>query len=168
MSTHLIYSENVSSKRTLFLFIALALLFLLLFTWRVMAGSKDFLAIILLFCFVIFLFYSINYRTLVIRLTSEALKLSFGIFTWTIPINNVSDIQPDDNLPVLVKYGGAGIHFTYLRKRYRASFNFLEHSRVVIGLKNKAGLVRDISFSTCQPNEIIRLIQGIIPANKTA
>jgi hypothetical protein len=168
MNTHLIYSEKLSSKRTELLFIASTLLFLLLFIWRVVAGSVDFLAGIFFFFFVVFLFYSLNYTTLVIRLTSESLKLSFGIFTWTIPLNNVSEIQLDDDLPLLMKYGGAGIHFMFVRKKYRASINFLEHSRVVIGLKRKAGLVTDISFSTRQPNEIIRLMQGVVPVNKTA
>lgn len=168
MNTPLIYSEKLSSKRTELLFIALTLLFLLLFIWRVIAESVDFLAGIFLSFIVIFLFYVLNYRTLVIRLTSESLKLSFGIFTWTILLNNVAKIQSDDDLPLLMKYGGAGIHFMFVRKRYRASFNFLEHSRVVIGLKKKAGLVEDVSFSTCQPNEIIRLIQGANSANKTA
>jgi hypothetical protein len=167
MNTHLLYSEKISSKRTELLFIALTLLFLLLFVWRVIAGSVGFLAGIFLFFSVCFLFYSLNYRTLVIRLTSESLKLSFGIFTWTIPLSNVGEIQPDDDLPPLMKYGGAGIHFMLVRKRYRASFNFLEYPRVVIGLKRKAGLVRDISFSTCQPNEIIQLVQGAISASKT-
>lgn len=168
MSAHLIYSEKISSERTEFLFIALTLLFLLLFFWRVMARSVDFLGSIFLFFFGFFLFYTLNYRALIIRLTSETLRLSFGLFTWTIPLNNVSDIQPDDDLPVLMKYGGAGIHFMLVRRRYRISFNFLEHPRVVIGLKRKAGLVKDISFSTCQPNELIRLIQGAIVANKPA
>lgn len=167
MDTDLLYSEKLSSKRTELLFIALTLLFLLLFVWRVMAGGVGFLADIFLFFFICFLFYSLNYRTLVIRLTSESLKLSFDIFTWTIPLSNVGEIQPDDDLPRLMKYGGAGIHFMIVRKRYRASFNFLEYPRVVIGLKKKAGLVRDISFSTCQPNEIIQLMQGAISANKT-
>jgi hypothetical protein len=168
MNTHLTYSEKLSSKKTELLFIALTLLFSLLFIWRVIAGSVDLLAGIFCFFSVLFLFYSLNFRTLVIHLTSESLKLSFGIFTWTIPLNNVGAIQPDDDLPLLMKYGGAGIHFMFVRKRYRASFNFLEHPRVVIGLKRKAGLVRDVSFSTCQPNEIIRLMQGAVSANKTA
>jgi hypothetical protein len=168
MNTHLIYSEKLSSNKTEILFIALTLLFFFLFIWRVTEGSVDFLADIFLFFSVCFLFYSLNFRTLVVRLTLESLKLSFGIFTWTISLNNVGEIQPDDDLPLLMKYGGAGIHFMFVRKRYRASFNFLEHSRVVIALKRKAGLVSDVSFSTCQPNEIIRLIQGAISANKTA
>jgi hypothetical protein len=168
MSDYIIYSEKIFSKRTEFLFIAVTILFFLLLIWRVIASSLDVLASIFLFFFCFFLFYSINYRTLIIRITSESLKLSFGIFTWAIPLNNVSECQLDDDLPVLMKYGGAGIHFMLIRKRYRASFNFLEHPRVVIRLKRKAGLVRDISFSTCQPNELIRLIKGVISANKTA
>lgn len=168
MGTQLVYSEKLSSKRTALLFIVLTLLFLLLFIWRAVAGNVDFLASTFLFFCVVFLFYSLNYRTLIIRLTSESLKLSFGIFTWTILLNNVAKIQSDDDLPPLMKYGGAGIHFMFVHKRYRASFNFLEHPRVVIGLKRKAGLVKDISFSTCQPNELIRLVQGSISVDETA
>jgi hypothetical protein len=168
MSAHLLYSEKLSSKRTELLFIALTLLFLSLSIWRWMDGKFDFLAGLFLIFFVIFLFYALNYRTLVIRLTSEFLKLSFGIFTWTIPRYNIGEVQLDEDLPVWMKYGGAGIHFMMVRKRYRASFNFLEYSRVVIGLKRKAGMVRDISFSTCQPDEIMRLLKGAILENKTA
>ena len=168
MNTHLLYSEQLHSKRTEFLFIALTLLCLLLGIWRVITGSFDWLAGILLFLCVCFLFYTMTYRTLVIRLAAESLKLSFGIFTSSIPLDNVEEIQPDDDLPVLLKYGGAGIHFMTVRKRYRASFNFLEYPRVVIRLKRKAGWVRDISFSTCQPNEIIRLMREASSSNKTA
>jgi hypothetical protein len=67
-----------------------------------------------------------------------------------------------------MKYGGAGIHFMLIHKRYRVSFNFLEHPRVVIALKRKAGWVRDVSFSTCQPNELIQLIQGAMLTHRTA
>jgi hypothetical protein len=167
MNTPAIYSETLSSKRTELLFAALTLLFLFLFAWRVTAGSADWLAGVFLFLLVFFLFCTLNYRTLVIRLTSESLKLTFGIFTWTIPLHNVGGIQPDDDLPLAMKYGGAGIHFMFVRKRYRASFNFLEHRRVVIRLKKKAGLVKDISFSTSQPDEVMRLILGAISVDKT-
>lgn len=58
-----------------------------------------------------------------------------------------------------MRMGGAGIHFMSIRKRYRASFNFLEYPRVVIAFKRKVGPVQDISFSTRQPEKVIRLIQ---------
>jgi len=166
MSDTVIYSEKVTSKKTEFLFVALTLLFFILLIWRVMVSSLDILAGVFLFLFFFFLFYSSNYRTLIIRLTSEFLRLSFGIFTWTIPLNNIGGCQLDDDLPVLMKYGGAGIHFMVVRNRYRASFNFLEHSRLVIRLKRKAGLVKDISFSTCYPNELIQLIQAALSTNQ--
>ena len=168
MSDPVIYSEKVTSKKTEILFVALTLLFFILLIWRVMIAGLEILAGVFLFLFCFFLFYSFNYRTLIIRLTSECLRLSFGIFTWTIPLNNIGRCQLDDDLPVLMKYGGAGIHFMLVRNRYRASFNFLEHSRLVIRLKRKSGLVNDISFSTCYPNELIQLIQAAITTDQTA
>jgi hypothetical protein len=67
-----------------------------------------------------------------------------------------------------MKMGGAGIHFMFIRKRYRASFNFLEYPRVVIAFKRKAGPVQDISFSTRRPDDLIRLIQAAASAYRTA
>jgi len=165
---NLTYNEKVSSRWTEALFLALTILFFLLFIWRVTAINLDSIAIIFLGFFVLFFFYSANYRTLVICMTEQSLKLIFGIFTWTIPFENIEQCQLDDNLPILMKYGGAGIHFMMIRKRYRASFNFLEYPRVVIGLKRRVGLVKDISFSTCRPEELIQLIQGVIVSNKAA
>ena len=168
MSDRITYDEQVVSGRTEFLFIALTLVSFILFTWRLMVSGLDILWGAFLFFFCFFLFCSLNYRMLTICLTSESLKLSFGIVTWTVPLSNVSECQLDDDLPVLMKYGGAGIHSMFIRKRYRASFKFLEHPRVVVRLKIKAGLVKDIPFSTRQPNELVRLIQGAICANRTA
>ncbi len=102
-----------------------------------------------------------NYRTLVIRLTSESLKLTFGIFTWRVPLDNVEDCRLDE-IPLVMRMGGAGIHFMIIRKRYRASFNFLEYPRVVIAFKRKDGLVRDISFSTRQPDDVLYFIKKTV------
>ncbi|NIM94506.1 MAG: hypothetical protein GTO18_12460 [Anaerolineales bacterium] len=93
----------------------------------------------------------------------EFLKLKFGIITWTTPLDNVGECRIDD-LPVLMKYGGAGIHFMFIGKRYRASFNFLEYPRVVIALNRKVGIVQDVSFSTRRPDEIIQLLQNTVSA----
>jgi len=161
----LIYDERVTSKRTEVLFLVLTILFLLLFIWRVNAGSLDILAAAFFFLFGFFLFYSVNYRRLIIRLTSESLKLTFGIFTWTVPLDNVKECRLDE-IPVLMRMGGAGIHFMSVRKRYRASFNFLEHPRVVIAFKRKVGPVRDISFSTRRPDDVLRLMQVAVSAKR--
>lgn len=165
MSDKFIYSESVSSNKTEALFVALTLLFFTLLIKRLLAGSRGILSALFSFLSALFFFYSLNYRTLVIRLTSKSLKLTFGIFTWSVPLENIEDSRLDE-IPTLMRMGGAGIHFMSIRQRYRASFNFLEHPRVVIALKRKVGPVRDISFSTRQPDEVIKLIQEAILANE--
>jgi Ca2+/Na+ antiporter len=159
-SEDLIYQEKLSSNRTEALFLALAVLFLLLFAWRFQTSCAGVLSAIFLFFFVLFLFYSINYRTLIIDLTPERLKLKFGIFSWTVPLENIESCHLDD--VSLVRIGGAGIHFTFIRGRYRVMFNFLEYPRLVLRLKQKRGQVKDVVFSTRRPVEIEQLIkQGI-------
>jgi Ca2+/Na+ antiporter len=167
MTDDIIYDERVSSIKTQALFLALTLLFFLLLIWRMNAGSLDILAVVFFCLVILFSFYSVNYRTLLIRLSSKALMLTFGVFTWTVPLDNVEECRLDE-IPMLMKYGGAGIHFMLIRKRYRASFNFLEFPRIVIAFKRKVGPVQDISFSTRRPGDVLRLIQEAVSARRTA
>lgn len=46
-------------------------------------------------------------------------------------------------------------------------FNFLEYSRVVVALMRPQGLVRDIAFSTYQPDAVIGHIRGHIAQQAT-
>ncbi len=165
MTDNLINHERVSSNRTETLFLGLMILFLLLLIWRVNAGSLDILTAALFCLFSLFFFYSVNFRTLIIHLTSKSLKLKFGIFIRIVPLENVEECRLDE-MPKLMRMGGAGIHFMTIRKRYRASFTFLEHPRVVIAFKRKVGLVRDISFSTRRPDEVLRLIREAVTAKR--
>jgi hypothetical protein len=143
------------------------MLSLLLLMWRVTSDRLDILAVAFIFLFIIFLFYSLNYQTLLIHLNPNSVKLTFGIFTWAILVDNIQECSLDE-LPAIMKYGGAGIHFMFIRKRYRASFNFLEYPRVVIAFKRKVGPVWDISFSTRKPDDILRFIQQAISSKRTA
>ena len=158
-----VYEERVSSSRTQALFSGLTILFFVLLVWRVSMVSLDAVSVVFFCISIFFLFNSLNYKTLVIRITSEALKLKFGIFAWTIPLDNVEACRLDDP-PLLMRYGGAGIHFMFVRKRYRVSFNFLEYPRVVIALRRRVAIVRDVSFSTRRPNDVIRLLQAAVSA----
>jgi hypothetical protein len=164
MNNHeeIIYDESLSSSRTTALFVFLALIFLLLLLWRMNTAGLDFLSIIFLFFSGTFLFYSLNYRKLTIRLTPDVLRLTFGIFHWAVPMDHVESCRLDDP-PLVKKNGGAGIHFMFVDGRYRASFNFLEYPRVVVALKKK-GRVQDISFTTRQPDEVLRLIHKAVAA----
>ena len=165
MKDDLIYEERLSSKNTTFLFLGLTILFLFLLLCRWNSAGLEPLTVVFFFFFGFFLFYSVNYRELKICLTTQSLKLRFGVFSWTINTANIKECRLDE-IPTLKKYGGAGIHFMMVDSRYRASFNFLEFPRVVIGFKNKMGLVQEISFSTRRPDELIRLIQEAVPEDK--
>jgi hypothetical protein len=150
--------EKVSSTRTEALFLILTGIFALLFSWRVTVVNLDCLSVVWLCLGGFFLFYSLNYRTLHIQLTAEHLKLKFGLFSWTVALDNIEDCFIDETS--LWRIGGAGIHFSPIQGRYRAMFNFLEYPRVVIALKHKLGLVRDIAFSTQRPDEFIEKIRS--------
>jgi hypothetical protein len=158
------YIERISSNRTEALFLLLTLLSLLLSGWRIIYFGFDFWAGIFLLFFFMFLFYTLNYRTLILRLTPEDLELRFGIFTWTISLDNAEKCFLDETS--LWRIGGAGIHFSPVHGRYRAMFNFLEYPRVVIELRRKKGLVRDIAFTTRHPEEVLRFIQDTQLAEK--
>ena len=158
----LIHDEKLTSKWTEALFLALMLLFGLLFIWRVSSAGIDIMAMISLCFSIVFLFYTLNYTTLVIQITPQFLNLKFGVFTWTERLDNIENCTIDE-LPWLLRYGGAGIHFMTVRERYRASFNFLEYPRVVMALKQKRGLVRDLSFSTRHPEKVIQSLQRMLP-----
>ena len=150
------YEEKVSSRKTEALFVVLALLFLLLLVWRAMATGFGVLSIAFFCFFGLFLFYSLNYRTLRIRMTSEFLELRFGVFRWTVPWDTIQKCDLDDT--PMWRIIGAGIHFTWIRRRYRVFLNFLEYPRVVLALRQPKGPVRDIAFSTRRPDEVVSAI----------
>jgi hypothetical protein len=149
------YRERVTSIATESLFVAMTGVFLLLFIWRKSTTGFDFPAAASFCLFLFFLFYSVNYRTLAIFLNRKSIRLKFGIFSCSIPLDNIEAVRLD-NISGFLKWGGAGIHFMFVGGRYRASFNFLQHPRILLSLKRKVGPVQDISFSSRHPVELIR------------
>jgi len=156
MARDVIYEEKVSSKRTELIFMLLVLLSFSLFTFFVATVRVGFLTVFFFCLTIFFLFCSLNYKTLVIRITPPTVELRFGIIKWSIPRNTIEQCYLDNTS--LLRVGGAGVHFTIIQKKYRAMFNFLEHQRVVLLLSQKKGLVREIAFSTKQADEIQRII----------
>ena len=154
------YHEKLSSPWTSALFLALMLIFGLLAASRWQNSGWDALTILLAGLGAVFLFYTWNYRTLEISLSAQELVLKFGVFTWRVPLSNVAGCALDDRLAPLERYGGAGIHFMSIDGRYRASLNFLEYPRIVIALKRQVGPVRDVSFTTRRPEDVLRLLRA--------
>jgi len=110
MKNNIRYTERVSSKRTEALFLALTLVFVLLLIWHVTVSDLDIPAVGFGVFSVIFLFYSVNYRTLEICLTAEQMRLTFGVITWRIDLDNVAECHLDE-IPPLMKMGGGGNTF---------------------------------------------------------
>lgn len=162
-----IYTEKLTSNKTTALFLALMTLFLLLFIRRRNTRGWGVLAVVFLSLSTLFLFYVVNFRTLVIRLTSQALTLKFGLFTWKVRLEDIAACRLDE-VPFVQRMGGAGIHFLFVRRRYRASFNFLEYPRVVIAFKQKIGPVQDLSFSTRRPEQVLQHLREAISASRAA
>ena len=152
-----LYQEKLSSKKTERLFIVLMLVFAGLAVQSVLARGWQTTAGVLGFLALFFLFYILNFHTLQIQITAQTLHLKFGMISWTVQRQNIATCCLDD-LPKIMALGGAGGHFMFIRGRYRASFNFLEYPRVVIGFRQKVGPVVDLSFSTQRPEEILQLL----------
>jgi hypothetical protein len=152
-----IYSERLTSTGTTMLFTALAALFLGWGGWRSSLVGFRTIPVILLVVGLFFVVYVINYRVLVIALSSQELVLRFGLVSWKMPLANIAEIRQDDS-PPWIKYGGAGVHFAFVRGQYRAFFNFLEHPRLLVAFRTRRGPVQALVFSTRNPDQIRELI----------
>ena len=135
------FHETLSLKLTTGLFIGLSAISGGICAWRSLAIRFDGLAGVLCFFACFFAFYTVNYRKLVIKLSSDIQNLCFGVFPWRVPNENIANYQLDDQLNFIERYGGAGIHFMFVGGKYRTNFNFLDHHRVAITYKWSMGLV---------------------------
>lgn len=161
LPNEILYHERLKSPSTTALFLFLTGLFSGLAFWR--RRHADIWARLFAIFSGFFLFYVLNYRTLAISLTPQALTLCFGVFTWRVPLQNIAAIELDE-LPAFLRYGGAGIHGMLVNGRYRLSFNFLEYPRLVVRFREKVGPLQDLSFSTHQPEALLRLVNDLIQA----
>ncbi len=85
-NSNLIYKERISSNKTEVLFLVLTVLFFLLLVWRRNAVGLDWIAVVFIGFFVLFFFYSLNYRNLVIHLTSDIAKAEI----WHLSLDSAS------------------------------------------------------------------------------
>ena len=152
------YHETLSSTKTHALFIILTIVFLTLAIWGWAVSGLSGWSVVLTFLTAFFLFYVFNYRTLKIRITFNTLRLTFGIITWKIPISNIENCYRDEDS--LLRLGGAGIHFMFIKGKYRSFWNFLEYPRVVVSFKKKHGVVQEVAFTTQHPEQVMEIIQS--------
>ena len=154
----ILYSEDIRSNKTDLLFVVLALVFYALGAWRLSVVGFRFIPGLFLFLGLLFTFYIINFRVLRIMITDQALHLKFGLIPWKTKISNIQECSLDD-APIIIKYGGAGVHFAFVKGEYRAFYNFLEYPRILIRFDKKQGLVQALVFNTTQPEQVLNIIQ---------
>ena len=152
-----VYFERITSSGTSLLFLFLAILSFALFGWRFSLTGWRVFSGILLFLGMLFTFYVFNYRVLEITITTTHLKLKFGIVPWKTGFVNIQSIELD-NSPPIIKYGGAGVHFAFVNGQYRAFYNFLEYSRILVNFKEKQGLTQALVFTTKQSDKVIEIL----------
>ena len=157
--TEYLYRERTQSQKTSLMFLVLMLIFFVLFVRRFSAVGFRAFPIVCLFFALFFLFYVINYRILKVSISKDAVLLKFGLVRWKTALANIQAIRLDDS-PLWIKYGGAGVHFEFVNRRYRAFYNFLEYPRVLITFHHKQGPVQDLVFTTRHPQKVIQIIQS--------
>jgi len=91
----------VQSPKTSFLFFILAAIFFALFAWRVSAVNFRLIPILYLLVGLFFFFYVLNYRTLIITITEEAIFLKFGLIRWRTLLENIQTCELDDSPSVI-------------------------------------------------------------------
>ena len=72
MAKEPVYIEQVSSNRTEALFVALAVLFFVLFASIARGAVSGVWRVVCFLLFVMFVFYALNYRILIIRISEES------------------------------------------------------------------------------------------------
>ena len=157
MTKDLVYQETLQSKKTSGLFFGLSLLFLILGIWGLVSSGWAALTIVFLVISAVFLFYVINFWKLQIFVDQDLLKVKFGLIRWQVPLENIASIDWDE-LPWVMRNGGAGVHFLLVNGLYRVNFNFLEYARLLVRFKEKAGPVHALSLSTQQPERLTAVI----------
>ncbi len=113
--------------------------------WGLMAGLYLALAVLLG-----------NLRRLTVELGENEIAVGFGIIRHAVPWERVEKVRRAGRSPG--PYGGAGWRVRRLPGGWIMAFADLRSPRVVLELRG--GRLRELVFSTRNPAEVIRLIQG--------
>ena len=120
-------------------------------------GSKPapswFYLVMFLFLAVITVFIT-NFTKLSIKITSQAINISFGMIKQTILWGGIEDCYLDEAAPL--SYGGWGIRIAKVKGKWRRVYNVVGYSGVVLSL-NK-GRFREFVFSTNNPQEVLGIV----------
>ncbi|MFX1339433.1 MAG: hypothetical protein ACFFDK_12545 [Promethearchaeota archaeon] len=149
-----LYKEKIFLKATTISLAIVTLIFLLLLISEILFTKNIFLTVLVFFLFVGFILLTFNFNTLTIRINPHFIKIAYGIFNRTTSWENIRDCYLD-NVSNL-RYGGLGIRYARVKGKWRVIYNTYNTARVVLVLRK--GKIKEIVFSTKNPEEAMKLI----------
>jgi len=153
------YKEKISSKWWMTgILTAFTAGFLFVLVYQVLVGpigTRPAPNWFFLFMFLLFLGVTINFSRLSIRITHLSVKVSYGIFRYIIPWENIKNCYLDE--ASTINYGGWGIRIGKVQGRWRLVYNVIGAPRVVLSLKK--GKFKEFVFSTEKPEEVMNIIR---------
>lgn len=156
--SNIIYEEKIFSKVPTIILTIFTLIFLILWIYQTFIGqigTNPAPTVIFLAMFFLFAFITFTFSRLTIKITSEFISVSFGIFKHKILWDEIEDIYLDK--ASVVRYGGWGIRFGRFKGNWRLVYNIIDSPRVSLLLKE--GRFREFVFSTRNPQKIIELVR---------
>ena len=111
---------------------------------------------------VLFVALTINFAWLAIRITSEEVVVSYGLFRHRVKWRDIEDCHADEASAKW--YGGYGIRVGWYAGKRRLIYNTIGDPRVV--LLTGSTSTPEFVFSTGQPDEVIRTVSGRLRLEK--
>ncbi len=158
-----IYEEIVPfplMKLVLGLFIALTIVFLVVFVYQVLVGpvgtkpGPDWLYIIMFLLFAGFTVLIRSFNKLAVIITTQSITVGFGVFKRVISWDDIHGCYLDD-ASAFGSYGGWGIRMAKVKGKWRLVYNVIGSPTVVLELKK--GRFREFVFSTKNPEMVLEV-----------
>jgi hypothetical protein len=159
MNSDYIYEEKVFAKIIGGMLGAVTVMMVIILIWQVMFTSLDeveWLPILFITMFFLFLFLTLTFSRLIIRVSFQGVTVSFGIIKKSIPWENIEGIEIDETSAI--KYGGAGIRTARIKGEWVLVYNVIGGPRCALRLKE--GRFKRFVFSTKNPEEVVNVIKG--------
>jgi hypothetical protein len=112
--------------------------------------------------FVLFLVL-LNFVRMTIKISGMAVRVTFGLFGRTIPVENIEKVYPDE--ASALNYGGWGIRLGWFKGRIREAWTVIGAPRLV--LKLKKAKIPEFVFSTKKPEEVEKIIEKNVKSTGT-
>jgi hypothetical protein len=162
MNQKTVYEERLTARWMIATFglLAFVFLFLALFqTLRGPVGPEPAPTWLFLVLFLLFSAIGFNFRRLVIRISEEKIRVSYGLVRRVIPTNTITDCY--SSRAYTLRYGGWGVRIWRSGKGgWILVYSVGGTSLVVLALKK--GKVKEFLFSTKQMERVIETVRALI------